>query len=191
MSTEGLATALASTRGIVAGVGADQFDDPTPCASWDVRRLVNHIVGGSHWFAMTTNAGASPEVDETEDTDYAGGDTLGAYDEGIAASLAAFRADGALEKMVTLPFGEFPGGAFMVLATMDQFIHGWDLAKATGQSPEFDEELAAQLLAQAQMMVSDQFRGPDPDAPFGPIVEIDDASHASDRLAAFLGRSWA
>ncbi len=190
MSTAGLATAFASTRGIVAKVTADQLDGPTPCASWDVRRLVNHIVGGSHWFAMTTNAGASPEVDETEDTDYAGGDTLGAYDAGIAASLAAFGAEGALEKMVKLPFGEFPGAAFMALATMDHFIHGWDLAKATGQSPDFDEGLAAQLLAQAQMMVPDQFRGADPEAPFGPIVEIADSATASDRLAAFLGRSW-
>jgi uncharacterized protein (TIGR03086 family) len=188
MSTEGLAAAFASTRHVMRGVSADQLDKPTPCASWDVRQLINHIIGGSHWFAMSTNAGASPEVDETEQTDYASGDMLASYDQGIAAALAAFGADGALTKTVKLPFGEFPGAAFMGLATMDHFIHGWDLAHATGQSPNLDEGMAEQLLAQARMTVPDQFRGPDPDAPFGPIVEIADSAPASDRLAAFLGR---
>jgi uncharacterized protein (TIGR03086 family) len=188
MSTEGLAAAFASTRRIMEGVRADQFEKSTPCASWDVRRLINHIVGGSHWFAISTNAGASPEVDDTEETDYTAGDMLSAYDEGTTAALAAFGADGALTKMVKLPFGEFPGAAFMGLATMDHFIHGWDLARATGQAPDLDEAMAEELLAQARMMVPDQFRGPDPDAPFGPIVEIADSASASERLAAFLGR---
>ncbi len=191
MSTEGLASAFASTRRIMEGVGADQFDKPTPCVSWDVRRLINHIVGGSHWFAISTNAGGSPEVDETELTDYAAADMLGSYDHGIAAALAAFSADGALTKTVKLPFGELPGAAFMGLATMDHFIHGWDLAKATGQPLNLDEAMAEQLLAQARMTVPDQFRGPDPHAPFGPIVEIADSAPASDRLAAFLGRAVA
>ena len=188
MSTEGLAAAFASTHRIMEGVRSDQLGGRTPCASWDVRRLINHIVGGSHWFAITTNAGASPEVDDTEDTDYAGGDMLAAYDQGIEASLGAFGAPGALEKTVRLPFGEFPGAAFMNLATIDQFIHGWDLAQATGQFPDFDQSVAEQLLVQAKMMVPDQLRGADPDAPFGPIVDIDASAPAADRLAAFLGR---
>lgn len=188
MSTEGLAAAFAGTRAVMEQVRPDQLDHPTPCASWDVRRLINHIIGGSHWFAITTNAGASPDVDETEDTDYAAGDMLTAYDEGIKAALEAFGTPGALEKTVALPFGEFPGAAFMALATVDHFVHGWDLVKATGQPPTFDEGLAGRLLAQVRVMVPDQFRGPDPDAPFGPKVEIADSAPNSDQLAAFLGR---
>ncbi len=189
MSTEGLAAAFAGTRKIMENVRPDQLDGPTPCASWDARRLINHIVGGSHWFAMCTNAGAAPEVDDTEDTDFTNGDMLAAYDDGIEASLAAFGAPGALEKPVKLPFGEFPGAAFMTLATMDHFIHGWDLAKATGQSAGFDSAMAEQLLAQAQMMVPDQFRGSDGQAPFGPKVDVADSAPAVDRLVGFLGRN--
>ena len=105
MSTETLAAAFATARGVLSNVTADQLDDPTPCASWDVRRVVNHLVGGAHWFEITTNAGASPEADDTEDTDYTTGDIVAAYDTASAGALAAFGADGALERMITLPFG--------------------------------------------------------------------------------------
>ncbi len=189
MSTEALAKAFASTRNILANVGPEQLDQPTPCASWDVRRLVNHIVGASYWFAITTNAGASPEVDDTEETDYAAGDMLASFDEGTRQSLAAFGTPGAQDKMVKLPFGEFPGAAFMAFATMDAFTHGWDLAKATGQSADLDPEMAIQLLGQARMMVPDEFRGPDGVAPFGVIVDVAESAPAADRLAAFLGRT--
>jgi uncharacterized protein (TIGR03086 family) len=189
MGTEALEQAFASTRKVLANVKPDQLDQPTPCASWDVRRLVNHIVGGSHWFAISTEAGQSPENDTTQDTDYAEGDPVAAYDEGIKRSVAAFSAEGAQEKMIKLPFGEFPGAIFMGLATTDTFTHGWDLAKATGQDANLEPELAEQLLGQVKMAIPDEFRGPDGVAPFGPEVKVPDSAPAADRLAAFLGRT--
>ena len=54
-----------------------------------------------------------------------------------------------------LPFAELPGGVYVNIATTDTFTHGWDLAKATGQSTDLDPELATQLLAFAQGFVSD------------------------------------
>ena len=33
------------TSGVVAGVRADQLDDPTPCAEWTVRQLLEHMIG--------------------------------------------------------------------------------------------------------------------------------------------------
>jgi uncharacterized protein (TIGR03086 family) len=189
VSTERLEQVFTITRGIVANIKPEQLDSSTPCASWDVRRLLNHVVGGSHWFAMSTNAGASPDVDTTEDTDYTQGDYLASYDEGIKASLAAFGAPGALEKTVKLPFGEFPGAAFMGLATADHFTHGWDLARATGQDSNLDPELAEQILAQCRATIPEQFRGADGVMPFGPVVDVPDSAPAADRLAGFLGRT--
>lgn len=185
MSTEALAQAFASTRSVLANVKPEQLDAPTPCASWTVRDLVNHIVGGSHWFAATVEASTAAPPTET---DWSAGDVLTSYDDGIAASLAAFGAPGAQEKIVELPFGEFPGAFYMGLATSDQFTHGWDLARATGQSTDLSPELAAALLEQVKMAVPDQFRGPDGQAPFGPEVPAPDSATAADRLAAFLGR---
>jgi uncharacterized protein (TIGR03086 family) len=189
MGTESLAAAFATARGVLSNVTADQLADATPCASWDVRRLVNHLVGGAHWFEITTNAGASPEVDDTEDTDFTTGDMVAAYDTATAGALAAFGAEGALDRMITLPFGTFPGAAFMGLATVDHFTHAWDLARATGQSTDLDPATATQLLDAARGMIADEFRGADGVAPFGPEVTVTDAARPADRLAAFLGRT--
>jgi uncharacterized protein (TIGR03086 family) len=185
MVTENLARAFATTRSVLANVTPDQLDQDTPCSSWKVRDLVNHIVGGAHWFGASTERGES--ADEVAEGDHASGDILASFDAGAARTVAAFDAPGAQEKIVKLPFGEFPGAAFMGLATTDTFTHAWDLAKATGQSTDLDPELAEQLLAGAKQSIPDHFRGDEP-MPFGPAVEAPDGASAADRLAAFLGR---
>lgn len=187
MNTDTLAAAFASTRAVLANVTADQYDNKTPCASWDVRALVNHIVGGSHWFAATAR-GEAPQAGATDAPDFTVGDPLAAFDEGITASLAAFADPDLAAKIVKLPFGEMPGAAFMQIAATDTFTHGWDLARATGQDSDLDPELAAQLLAGARRAVPDSFRGPDPTSPFGPAVDVPESAPAADHLAGFLGR---
>lgn len=185
MVTETLAQAFASTRAVLSNVTAADLDKPTPCKSWAVRDLINHIIGGAHWFGASTEAGVAPEAEEI---DWTKGDMLASFDEGVARAIAAFGTPGAQEKIVKLPFGEFPGSAFMGLATSDTFTHGWDLAKATGQSTDLDPPLAERLLEMAAMMVPDQFRGDEP-MPFGRAVEAPAGATSADRLAAFLGRT--
>jgi uncharacterized protein (TIGR03086 family) len=186
METDALAAAFASTRAVLANVTPDQYDEKTPCASWDVRALINHIVGGSHRFAATARAGAPPPGG-TEPADFTVGDPLAAFDDGIAASVAAF-ADPEVAKSVKLPFGEMPLAAFMHIAATDMFTHGWDLANATGQDSDLNPELAAQLLVGARQTMRDSFRGPDPTSPFGLAVEVPGSAPAADQLAGFLGR---
>ena len=184
MVTENLSRAFSSTHRVLAGVKSDQLDDPTPCKSWTVRDLINHIVGGAHWFGASTEAGDSATLPEK---DWSEGDMVGSFDEGAARAVAAFGTPGAQEKIVKLPFGEFPGSVFMGLATSDTFTHGWDLAKATGQPTDLDPELAEQLLQAATQLVPDQFRGEEP-MPFGRKVDPPAGASAADRLAAFMGR---
>jgi uncharacterized protein (TIGR03086 family) len=186
VSTEALEKSFAVARQALAGVTPDQLDQPTPCASWTVRDLVNHVVGGSYWFAASMDAGKSP--DDEGETDLSEGDIVARYDEGTRQAVAAFGAPGAMEKPVQLPFGQFPGEAFMGLATTDHLVHAWDLARATGQSLDVDEDHAAAVLAGAQASIPDAFRGPDGQAPFGPATPCDASAPAADRLAAFLGR---
>lgn len=183
MSTQPLETAIATTRGVLAGVSADQMGNATPCESWDVAALINHIVGAQHFF-LAGLQGTPP----SEAPDFAAGDFIAAYDEVSAQLVGAFQADGALEKMYKLPFGEMPGSAFMGLAMTDTFQHGWDLAKATGQSTDLAPELAAGLLAQSKQAIQESFRGPE-GAPFGSEQTCPEGSTTADELAAFLGRT--
>jgi uncharacterized protein (TIGR03086 family) len=183
--TDMLERAFASTRSVLDRVTPDQLDLPTPCASWDVRALVNHMVGGPFYFASCMESGAHPAAGAT---DYAAGDIVGSYDDGAARAVAAFAAPGADERMITLPFGTLPGAVFLGIASTDVFAHGWDLARATAQSCDLDAQLAAQLLERARAMLPDSMRGPDGKAPFGPTVQPPASATAADELAAFLGR---
>ena len=184
MSTQPYEQAIAATRSVLEGVQADQLSEATPCASWNVSELINHIVGGQHFFL----AGMKGTPPTGADADYAAGDFVAAFDEASGASLAAFGEEGALQKTVSLPFGDMPGVAVLGLASTDTFQHGWDLAKATGQSTDLNPELAAGLLQQSKMAIQDTFRGPE-GAPFGAEQQAPDGAGPADQLAAFLGRT--
>lgn len=188
MSTEYLAQAFADTRRVVTNVTPDQLGLPTPCQSWKVRDLLNHMVGAPQWAAAAVSAGDAPLFEDFDFPEIGDGDFVAEFDKGVAAAVAAFGASGAEEKMVTLPFGTMPGSALMGLATTDTFTHGWDLAKSTGQSTDIDPELAEQLLAGSKMAIQDAFRGEDTKMPFGPEQTAPGGASAADKLAAFLGR---
>jgi uncharacterized protein (TIGR03086 family) len=184
MSTQPLEQAIQATRGVLEKVRPDQLSNSTPCKSWTVSDVINHIVGAHSFFitGLTDNPSTPPE-------NPASSDFVAAYDQSSADCLAAFKGEGAMEKTITLPFGQMPGAAFAGLAAIDTFQHGWDVAKATGQDTNLAPELAEQLLAGTKMTISDAFRGADGVAPFGPEQEAPAGSSTADRLAAFLGRS--
>ncbi len=184
MSTRPLAQAIAASRAVLTGVRADQLQDPTPCASWNVGQVIDHMVGGMRFFA----AGVTGEPPPESSTDVSTGDFVAAYDEAAGAALDAFGADGVLGSTIRMPFGDMPGSAVMGLATTDTFTHAWDLAKATGQDTDLDPELAEALLTQSRRMIQPGFRGEDGQAPFMAEQECPDGASAADRLAAFLGR---
>ena len=175
--------AMQSTLAILAKVQPADLDAPTPCASWNVGALINHFVGTARWWAGVL----SGEADAT-DADYAAGDFVAAYEESIRIVLTAFEADGVLGRTVRLPFGDFPGAVVRGMAALDQFTHGWDLARAIGYPTDLDPGLAEQLLGQARMAITDGLRGPDGEAPFGPVVQTPVGAGPADGLAAFLGR---
>ena len=185
MSTAVLEQAITSTRAVLANVKPDQLGAATPCASWKVSDLINHIVGGQHFFA----SGVSGQAPSGESPDFSAGDFVAAFDEASAACVAAFSGEGVMQRMLTLPFGQMPGAAFIGLAATDTFTHGWDLACATGQSTDLAPELAAGQLAAAHSSISDAFRGPEGKAPFGAAAEAPEGASNADKLAAFLGRS--
>jgi uncharacterized protein (TIGR03086 family) len=178
-----LSRAFDSTVAILAKVQPDQLAAPTPCASWDVRQLINHFTGTALWWASTLGGDV-----EVADADYAAGDFVASYQENGRIAVAAFGADGALDRSIQLPFGEFPGPVVLTMAALDQFAHGWDLARAIGLDTDLDPELATELLGHARRTISDAFRGDDGVAPFGPLREAPAGASPADQLAAFLGR---
>ena len=184
MSTTPLETAITSTRSVLLGVSSSQLSDATPCAEWNVGQLINHIVGAQHFFASSVKG----EPVEGEAPDFSAGDYLASFDSGAQMCLDAFKEPGAMDKMITLPFGTMPGSAFVGLAATDTFTHGWDLAKATGQNTDLAPELAKELLEGSRANISPAFRN-EAGSPFGFEKPAASGSSKADELAAFLGRS--
>ncbi len=175
--------ALEKTAAIVASVDATQFGRPTPCPDFDVRALLNHIIGGNYRFALMA-AGEAGEA-RPSTGDYVHDDALGPYRESAAALSAAWRDPARLEQTVHLPFGDFPGVFALGIHTVEAVVHGWDLAKATGQPTEIDPDLCAAAW-QTSKDIDDSFRGPG--RPFGPAVTVPPGASDTDVLVAWLGR---
>jgi hypothetical protein len=62
------------------------------------------------------------------------------------------------------------------------------VAKATGQPTDLSPDLAAGVLSAVRGVISDDRRGDDGKAPFGPEQAAPDGASNADKLAAFLGR---
>ena len=186
MGAEILEQANASTEKILANVSADQLTLASPCASWAVRDVVNHLVGNNFWFEAIARDGVAPERPNNAAPDETGGDYVGRFREGSSRAVSAFAS--AMDKTLDLGFAQMPGSVFILMASADQFVHGWDIAKATGQETALDSDLAAGFLAFYRQAIADAFRGPDAAAPFGPAVTTDRTDPVSE-LIAFSGRN--
>jgi uncharacterized protein (TIGR03086 family) len=155
----------------------------TPCEAWNVRALINHMIGVNMRFtAGVTGEGSLPGPE----VDLVGDDAGGSYRRAANAMMAAWRQPGTLEKTLKLPAGEMPGAAAAGVFAVDQIQHVWDLAKATGRPYPLDPSLAATALELSRPRIGPDRRGPG--KPFAEEVACPDSAPAQDRLAAFLGR---
>jgi uncharacterized protein (TIGR03086 family) len=135
------ARALDQTGRIVAGIKPGQWQADTPCDGWDVHALLNHLVAGNLW-AAELGAGATIEhVGDRLDGDVLGADPAASYATSAAAAAATFRRPGALDAPCAVSYGPVPGSVYAGHRLLDVFVHGWDLAVATGQDPDLDPGL--------------------------------------------------
>jgi uncharacterized protein (TIGR03086 family) len=86
--------------------------------------------------------------------DFTSGDIDQNYEQAVKADVAGWQRPGALESLCRLPFGQMPGQFAIRLHFVENLVHGWDLATATGQDASLDPQLAAVAL--------DMVRGPSP-----------------------------
>lgn len=148
----------------VNAVGADQWENPTPCAGWTVRDLVNHVVGEDRWCVPLMRGRTIDEVGDSLD-----GDLLG--DDPIASALAA-AAEATSVVAQTLPaghkvhlsYGSEDADEYVRQLAADHLVHGWDLAAATGgdtrMDPHLVSEVAAWFAKQEEMYRSGGMVGP-------------------------------
>jgi len=169
----------------IAGLRDDQWDDPTPCTEWDVRTLVNHVVGEDLWTTPLVEGQTIADVGDQFDGDVLGSDPKAKAEAAANEAIDSMGAKLPEGGLVHLSFGDFPVEEYCNQLIADHTIHSWDLAAATGQDRTIDAELLAYVASWfdgAEQIMRDA-------GAVGPKLEGNDAQSA---LLGRFGRdaSW-
>jgi uncharacterized protein (TIGR03086 family) len=177
---ERIEKATAHASKIVSGVKTDQLSNSTPCSEFDVRLLLNHMIGGLEMLSTAASGGEGkmPEGDQF------GPNPGEDYAARRAKLLDAVRSEGALDGTWKMPFGELPAQMMASIAFVEHVTHGWDLAKATGQDATIPDQLVSESLEVVTPMDA-MWRMP---GVCGPKVEVREDASPTDRFAGFMGR---
>jgi uncharacterized protein (TIGR03086 family) len=181
--TEQLAHILPMLSATVDRIQTMQMNDPTPCSTFTVHDVMNHMIVGAATFAngfrgedapAATAPGVYGWVPATEFRDV------------MEDLLGAVKSPGALDRMMSTPFGEMPGETLAQLVAFDGLMHGWDLASSTGQTFDVPPAVIAAVDEFARNALTPEMR--DGDTFKDETVPPDDAGPL-ERLVAFSGRS--
>ena len=162
--------------GIVGEISPDELDNPTPCANYKVRGVLEHMIGGATAFAAAFRGVEASDPDTS--------DVLAGFGPALGGLVEAIREPGALERTVQAPFGEVPGDTFARFVVLDGLVHGWDLATATAQTYAPPDGLVAEVQAFAEGALPPLRDGDT----FADAVEAPASATPIERLAAFTGR---
>jgi uncharacterized protein (TIGR03086 family) len=187
----------------IAAVRADQMGRPTPCGELDVRALLGHLVGVVHRAAAIGRGEDAMSVPGT--VAHPDDRWTAAWAEALAAVEDTWRDDAALGRIVVLPWATLPGGAALLGYLNEVVVHTWDLAQATGQRPEWDDDVVGAAYNAISHSLPAEGRPElfrkildrvDPDSlpagfrspPFADAVPVGAAARPIDRLVAYTGR---
>ncbi len=187
--------AVAIATATVEGVRPDQLDHPTPCEGMDVRDMLAHLVSALGMVeALATGGDAMAVHDEPLRSGFAG-----AWSDAADRARAAWSDDAVLERPMALPWQQGTGADLLLGYVNEIVVHTWDVAVATQQSPEWEDEIVRLALdrmpglpAEGRREMFEQISadmGLDEVAvPFAEVVPLPDDAPAIDRLVAWNGR---
>ncbi|WP_405720189.1 TIGR03086 family metal-binding protein [Streptomyces sp. NBC_01537] len=178
---------------LAEGVTDDQLEAPTPCPGYAVRNMLGHLLGLSVAFrdagrkelgerTGTAPGTVLPDIDDD-------GNWRGELPKALDELAATWREPGAWEGMTQAGGITFPAAEAGRVAVDELVVHGWDLARATGQAYAPD---TASLEASCAMLAAFADDRP-PGGAFGPVVAVAAGAPLLDRVIGLSGRdpSWA
>lgn len=180
--------AQTTAAAVLARVGPDDWQRPTPCDEWAVIDVVNKMTASTILFtAFGARAEPDPTLDLVHPNHIVGDDPLGAYLLAAMACRDAWRRPGALEGMAPSTIGEAKARAVLNARIFDTTILSWDVAAACGLPFVVGDELAGHVLRVAQALVP-AVRSQSPER-YKDTVELDDGAPIVDQMVAATGRS--
>jgi len=175
------AITLTACRAVLRRLTEDDLSRPSPCTEYTVGEVGQHVVRSMVLLASVASDPAAGLA--------AGpvGPAAGSLEEQVAvtteAALTAWRRRG-VGGTVAVGRSTLPASLAVEIIPMELLVHGWDMARATGQQIDVPPEVADHLLDRARELVTDDKRG----RSFAAEVPAGPQASALQRLIAFTGR---
>jgi uncharacterized protein (TIGR03086 family) len=179
-----LTPACRRTSDVLANVTDDQLSAVTPCEQMPLSALVQHIGGLSLAFAAAARKDFGPLTDTPPTTGELEADWRTSFPVRLAELAKAWGDPAAWEGMSRAGGFDFPAQMGGLIALTEVVIHGWDVARATGQLYDVDAESADAVLRKVEQTAAE---GP-VEGLYGPAVPIADGAPVLDRIIALSGR---
>ncbi|MEV6233858.1 TIGR03086 family metal-binding protein [Saccharopolyspora shandongensis] len=172
---------------LLGNVADEQLGAPTPCTEYTLGDLIDHVSGLSLAFAAaaakdSSLTGGGPSGDATR----LPADWRARIPTQLTAVAEAWREPAAWDGMTQAGGIQLPGQVAGVVALNELVVHGWDIAKATGQQFRCDAASLATALEFVSMAATEE---PSPDSPFGPTVAVPADATPLDKLIGLTGRN--
>ena len=165
-------------------VPADGWAAATPCTEWDVRALVNHVVGEHRWVEPLMAGKTIADVGGELDGDLLGDDPTAAWHHATGPSHAAFAEPGAMDATVHLSYGDERAAGYCEQLIFDNLVHAWDLARGTGVDDTLPPDLVEWGIGWATPILPMLTAS----GAFGEVIDVPADADAQTRLLAMVGR---
>ena len=153
--------------------GVTDLDTATPCDEWRLRDLLNHLLETQHFF-LGNARGQDVSPPGQQPKQLLGADPRADFDRARSDVLAAYSEPGVIEKT----------GPSLGIAFADALLHGWDVARATGQ----DDTMPEGLPQAAYEVIHGRFTDEQRVGVFKPEIAVRDDATPQQRLLGYVGR---
>jgi uncharacterized protein (TIGR03086 family) len=179
-----MAAASAEAARVVGNVPQRALDTPTPCGDWDLRTLLNHTILWTSYSAERRAHGESVAEDLMNKDFTADPGFREDYARQIDKAVTAWSAPEAWEGTRNVMGDATPAADVGAMLLMETALHGWDVARATGQEFRTDEQTATALedIVQAQAELFRKYQG------FADAIEPAENATAFERALTLSGR---
>jgi uncharacterized protein (TIGR03086 family) len=189
MSPVDLEPAVRRLADLVSSVPDDLLVAPTPCPAYTLGDLVEHVGGAASAFtgAAVKDLGGATSQGPSGDASRLTDDWRSRIPRDLAGLAEAWRDPAAWTGMTKAGGVDLPGEVAGLVALDEVVVHGWDVARATGQPYECDTpsvEAVHGFVAQFSEPGMEEARA----GLFGPVVEVPDDAPLLDRVIGLTGR---
>lgn len=169
---------------IIARLGADDWERPTPCAGWTARDLVSHVVTSTR-VAISSMRGQPPAFpDVARPGDLVDGDPAEFWRATATEAREVLR-EADLTRAVNSPLGSTVADD-LAIPVIDLYVHAWDFGVTIGASVEVPADVIAYAHSYIDPLPYELVRGEN--RAFAPPAPAPAGASPTEQFIAWTGR---